>query len=360
MQRHNVKKAFIKRGIAILALFLISNLLFLFADHPAAVEKYYSKSTYRFICHVLHPIFNLFPFSVGDLVYLTVIIFLVIAVVKFIKHCFKKRWAEAGLLVLKVTIGVQSGILIFYVFWGLNYFRPSAAERLNLRDSTYTTAELQRVTAILIDSANSTRSRVRSADLQTGNDTIYSRAKQAIIALSNTSEEFKTYSPRIKPSMITFVMNYIGTSGYYNPFTGEAQMNYEMPVFNRPFVACHEMSHQMGYGPEDEANFVGYLAASGSKDRLLRYSAYNLAVGELMRTMRFTDTVIFKQLRETISPQVRADFKAERQYWLSYQTKLNAVSSVFYDNFLKANNQPQGLETYNRMVLLLMARYKRD
>jgi hypothetical protein len=68
-------------------------------------------------------------------------------------------------------------------------------------------------------------------------------------------------------------------------------MNYQMPVFNRPFVACHEMSHQMGYGAEDEANFVGFLAATGSDDRLLRYSAYNVAVNEFMHTVRYTDTV---------------------------------------------------------------------
>lgn len=360
MHRRTIKRTFIIRGIVLLVLILISNLLFLFADHPAAVEKYYSKSTYPFICHILHPVFNLFPFSVGDLFYIAVIIYLIYAVVKFIRNCFKKRWADAGLLALKVAIGIQAGILIFYVFWGLNYFRPSAAERLNLRDNTYTTAELQRVTTILIDSANSTRSRVTAADLKVGNDSIYNRAKQAINTLSATSAEFSTYSPRVKPSMITFILNYIGTSGYFNPFTGEAQMNYEMPVFNRPFVACHEMSHQMGYGPEDEANFAGYLAAAASKDRLMRYSAYNLAVGEFMRTVRFTDTVLFKQLKTRISPQVKADFKTEREYWLSYQTKLNAVSSVFYDNFLKANNQPQGLETYNRMVLLLMAKYKRE
>ncbi|QXV65547.1 DUF3810 domain-containing protein [Mucilaginibacter sp. 21P] len=356
----NIKKAFIKRGIAVIALFLLTNLLFLFADHPAAVEKYYSESTYRFICHVLHPVFNLFPFSVGDIVYGAVVVVLIWAVIRFFKHCFKRRWAMAGLLALKVVVGVQAGILIFYLFWGLNYFRPSAAERLNLRDSTYTTAELQRVTTILIDSANIARSRVSTADLHLPNDTIYNRARQAIITLSKTSDEFETYSPRVKPSLLTGFMNYLGTSGYYNPFTSEAQMNYEMPVFNRPFVACHEMSHQMGYGPEDEANFVGYLAAVGAKDRLLRYSAYNLAVGEFMRTMRYTDTTIYKQLKDKISPQVKADFKAEREYWLSYQTKINAVSGVFYDNFLKANNQPEGLARYNRMVLLLMAQYKRD
>ena len=240
----------------------------------------------------------------------------------------------------------------------MNYFRPAAAERLNLKDSVFTTAELQQVTAILIDSANISREKLNPADLLQSNDTIYKRALVAVSALSASSPDFKTYSAGIKPSLLTPLMNYLGTSGYYNPFTTEAQMNYQMPIFSRPFVACHEMSHQMGYGPEDEANFAGYRAAISSKDKLLRYSGYYLAVQEFMHTMRFTDTVVYKQLKKRISPVVIQDFKAERLYWLSYQNKLNVISSVFYDHFLKVNNQPEGLDTYNRMVSLVMAMYK--
>jgi hypothetical protein len=169
--------------------------------------------------------------------------------------------------------------------------------------------------------------------LQRGNNSIYKTAVKAIVKLSGTSAEFGTYSPAVKPSLLTPLLNYISTSGYYNPFTAQAQMNYQMPVFNRPFVACHEMSHQMGYGAEDEANFVGFLAASRADDKLLRYSAYNIAVNEFMHTMRYTDTVVFKQLKTRISPAVLADFKEERLYWLSYQNKLNTFSSIFYDNF---------------------------
>ncbi len=151
------------------------------------------------------------------------------------------------------------------------------------------------------------------------------------------------------------MLNYIGTSGYYNPFTSEAQMNYQMPVFDRPVTACHEMSHQMGYGAEDEANFVGYLAGIGSQDRLLRYSAYHLAVDEFMHALRYRDSSASKELRPRISVAVHEDFKAEREYWLAYQGKAGILSSIFYDKFLKANNQPRGLNTYNRMVLLVMA-----
>ncbi|MFD0793320.1 DUF3810 domain-containing protein [Mucilaginibacter litoreus] len=360
MLKQPLKKVLIKRGIITLSLFMAIYLVMLFANHPDAVEKYYSESSYLFICRILHPVFNIFPFSAGDIIYLLVIAYIIYALVRLIKLFVKKQFAQAGLFTMAIIIGIQCAVLMFYLLWGLNYFRPSAAKRLNLTDSTFTIAELQKVTNLLIDSANACRARVTLEDLEQSNDSVYYNARLAVIKLSNSSVQFKTYSPDIKPSLLTPLLNYIGTYGYYNPFTGEAQINYQMPVFNRPFVACHEMSHQMGYGAEDEANFAGFLAARNSGDRLLRYSAYNLALGEFMRTLRYTDSLKFKKLKNRISPLVKADFKTERTYWLSYQTKINAVTSLFYDNFLKANNQPAGLDTYNRMVLLLMAMYRHN
>jgi hypothetical protein len=254
---------------------------------------------------------------------------------------------------------VQIAILAFYFFWGMNYFRPSAGERLDLRDTSYTTAHLVNVTCMLIDSANASRARLTVADSAQSNSAIYKTAINAVQKISNNSSDFHAYSPRIKSSLLTPLLNYIGTSGYFNPFTGEAQLNYQMPYFARPMVACHEMAHQMGYGPEDEASFAGYLVAMRSEDRLLRYSAFHNAVDECMRALRRRDTVGFKELRKYISTPVRHDFYRERFYWLSFHGKATMVSGYLYDDFLKANNQPQGLRTYNQMVLLLMNWYKK-
>ncbi len=347
------------RLIAIAALALAIFLLMLFADHPGLVEHYYSEGLYPFICRVLHPLFNLFPFSVGDVIYILVVAYLVYAFICIIRLAIKKKFREAGVFLLGIVIGLQTGILIFYLFWGLNYFRPSAAKRLNLRDSTFTTPELQNVTAMLIDSANACRARVTPADLAQSNKTIFQTAIKAVQKLSDDSVNFRTYYPLAKPSILTPLLNYIGTSGYYNPFTSEAQVNYGMPVFDRPFVACHEMSHQMGYGAEDEANFAGFIIGIGSHDRLLRYSAYHAAVAECMRALYYRDSLCNKELKPRISIAVHNDFKIERAYWLSYENKAGVLSSIFYDQFLKANNQPQGLDTYNKMVQLLMALYRK-
>jgi hypothetical protein len=352
-QSHKIKD----KTIAIFLLAIIIFIISLFEDHSAWVEQYYSKGLYMFICRVMHPVFNLFPFSIGDLLYVLVMLCLIYFVLRLIVLVFKKQFINAGNLILGLVIAVQIAMVIFYLFWGINYYRPPAAERLNLRDTSYTTADLQAVTCIIIDSANACRARVTPADLQQDNSTIYQTAIAAVKKLSADSANFRAYSPRVKSSLLTLFMNYIGTSGYYNPFTTEAQVNYQMPVFDRPVVACHEMSHQMGYGAEDEANFAGFLAGIGSRDRLLRYSAYHLALDECMRALRHRDTLANNELKTHLSKSVRNDFKAERAYWLSFRGKAGILSSIFYDDFLKANNQPQGLNTYNQMVLLLMAWY---
>jgi len=346
------------RAIAIVALAVALFLLMQLADHPALIERYYSEGLYPFICKILHPVFNLFPFSFGDVVYIVVIGYLFYALYLLIRLCIKKQFKQAGLYLLKITIGTEIALLAFYLFWGMNYFRVPAGDRLHLMDTTYTTADMMAVTTILIDSANATRARVTPADMSQSNAAIYQTAISAVKKLSNDSANFRTYSPGIKPSLLTPLLNYMGTSGYYDPFTGEAQMNYQMPVVDRPVTACHELSHQMGYAFEDEANFAGYLAAIGSKDRLLRYSAYNLAVEEFMFDLYFRDSLANKKLKPLISPAVHNDYKVERAYWKSYQSQINSISSIFYDHFLKANNQPQGLKTYNNMVLLVMAMYR--
>lgn len=348
-----IKKRLIAIGILAVAFFL----LYWLENYPHVIERYYSKGFYLFICHVFHPVFNLFPFSVGDVFYIVLIGLIIYYLVRFVRLLFKKRFRQAGILVLGVIVAVQSLTLAFYLLWGLNYFRPSAAERLNLTDTDYSTQQLAAVAEILIDSANITRSRLQREDTIQNNKAIYQTAIGAVKNLSASSPDFYTYNPDIKSSLFSWLLNYMGTSGYYNPFTSESQLNSGMPFFIKSFVACHEMSHQMGYGAEDEANFAGFLAGVNSNNRLLRYSAYHEAVGEFMLDLMIRDSVLHKQVRACVSPQLHHDFVVERAYWHQYESQIETISSLFYDHFLKANNQPQGLMTYNRMIRLVISWY---
>lgn len=348
------------RIVTVIILALLIFLLMLIADHPVFVERYYANGFYRGVIYVFHPVFNLIPFSTGDLIYIFVVGFLIYAALRLTRLLIKKQWREAGIFFLGLSIALQVFIISFYLLWGMNYYRPSAATRLNLPDSGYTIADLKSITSMLIDSANSCRAKLTQNDLRQDDKTIYQTAIKAVARLSAKYQGFYTFKPAIKPSILSGLLNYLGTSGYYNPFTTESQINYQMPVFLKPFVACHELSHQMGFGPEDEANFAGFMAGLNSKDRLLRYSNYYVGVQEFMFALRLQDSTARRELKKNISPAVLSDFNTERAYWLAYQGKLGVLSSLFYDNFLKANNQPQGLNTYNQMVRLVMGWYKKN
>ncbi|MES2278565.1 MAG: DUF3810 domain-containing protein [Bacteroidota bacterium] len=347
-----------KQVIVLLSLFMLIILVVCFRQSPTLVEKYYYGGFYQVVCHILHPVLNRLPHSFGDLAYIFVIILTLIGAYHLIRFLFTRQYKKAGKLALRFLICLQIGWLWFYCFWGLNYYRPPAAQLLHLNDTTYTIKDVAKVTALIIDSANALRASLDRADLSDYDPATYAYATVAVISLNRLSDKFRTVIPRVKPSMFSSLLNYMGTSGYYNPFTGEAQLNYQMPLFDKPFVACHEMGHQTGWAREDEANFAGYLAGVHSVGRMVRYSAYYAGIEEFMRYLRRRDTAAHHALRLRISPLVYKDFKTDSAYWTKYQGATEVVSGLFFDKFLKANNQPHGLRTYNRMILLTMAYYR--
>jgi hypothetical protein len=150
--------------------------------------------------------------------------------------------------------------------------------------------------------------------------------------------------------LYSYLGNYLGFQGYYNPFSGEAQVNTTIPPMLQPFVTLHELAHQAGYAKESEANFVGYLAGKDHPDPLFRYSVYlelfRYAQSELFRL----DSVRALAVYKTIPPSIKADLQIIRNFYRAYQTPLERIIMKGYDYFLQANDQPQGTRSYNQVV----------
>ncbi|MBM3401377.1 MAG: DUF3810 domain-containing protein [Bacteroidetes bacterium] len=358
VQKNQVKltklKLFSSIFLFILILFIIHQ-----RSQPLLVEKYYSTSIYPWIRAGLQLIFNKIPFSLGDILYLVCSTILLIFSFEILRNLFQKKILTGARLILNTIILVELLVFTFYLFWGLNYFRQPAAERLKISGIEYKKEELFRITETIIDSANSIRSKINPVNwLQTEYE-LLTESTQAIKDLNPPYNEGVHPIPRIKNSLLSSLLNYFGTAGYFNPFTGETQINSDMPIYLKPFVACHETAHAMGYSAEDEANFIGFISASESSNAMLRYSAYYLAAQEFMIETGRLDTIEFQRLKNRISEPFLADLKNEKAYWEKYSGLTRRFTNIFYDSYLKANKQPDGLKSYNRMILLTMAYYKK-
>jgi hypothetical protein len=331
--------------------------------YPNWVEKNYSNGLYPIISKIQRFLFGWIPFSVGDVFYGFLNLVIIIKTVQFIRFLIKKKvnrqYFKAGfqqLIFFFLFIYV-----FFYLFWGLNYNRKGIALQLGLTVKQYSLSDLDTLTTVLQNKANYYASFVTESQRDSFNkkSRLFNSAADAYKVVAQKFPFLQYSNKSIKPSLFSYLGNYLGFQGYYNPFSGEAQINTTVPRFLEPYVTTHEIAHQIGYGKENEANFVGFLACREYDSRAFRYSAYfdmfNYAIGEIYRR----DTALARSFQEKAHPQIKKDQKEYRDFYRKYRNPIEPVIMWGYSYFLKANNQPAGKRSYNEVVAWLIAYYKK-
>ena len=327
------------------------------------VEEYYTYGVYPHISGVLRLLLGWIPFSVGDLIYGAAALYLFVKTYQFLvrlRNGATRKGLGARVLrrVLRIALLVY---VLFNALWGLNYDRQGIARQLDLDVQKYSVDELKTLAGVLHERVNVYGALVdeRERDRLQNNGELF-REGIATYRQADDSLPFLHYDyPSIKPSMYTGVGHFFGFTGYYNPFSGEAQLKTTSPVFIKSFVVNHEIAHQLGYGKENEANFVSFLSGRRSANNEVRYSTYFELYLYTLRDLGRKDSMALKALKEQWHPQVQADYAAYLDYLRHSDNVIEPYISQFYDNFLKLNRQPSGKMTYNEVVAWLIAYQKK-
>jgi hypothetical protein len=334
----------------------------LFSLFPGAVEKYYATGFYPVMAHLLRLLFGWVPFSVGDIFYIVAGICLLYRLFSFLKKLFTKKINRIYLFsaAKKIFFWVIMIYIMFNLLWGLNYNRMGIAYQLQLKVQPYSTAELSTILQLIVDRLNNFDSAARvNRDELKNKEVMFSGCRQAYDNLALQNNIFAYPLPSVKPSLFGYLGDYLGFTGYYNPFSGEAQVNTTVPVYVQPFTTCHEIGHQLGYAKENEANFAGYLSARTSTNPAFSYSVYFDLYYYAARELYVRDSNLLKPLKAQLKPAIRKDFRDLQQFYAQYQNPFEPYIRKLYGKYLKANEQPQGLMSYNEVIAWLIAYYKR-
>ena len=327
--------------------------------HPAIVEHYYSQGIYPIIAAFFRMLFGWIPFSFGD-VLLALLLFLFL---RFVYKMFKNKFKNWLPKLVQLTAALSLLYGCFYLFWGLNYYRISLAKNLGYNQTEYTTQQLLHTTSKVIEQLNYCHESI------TQNDTLrvhnpYSSKKMYQMALNgykNLAHDFPALYyqyPSVKNSLMSGLQSYNGTAGYFNPLTGEAQVNDRIPKTSYPTTTCHEMAHQLGYAAENEANFIGFLAANYNEDVYFKYASYRMAFGYLIQEVRKRDPKTASELWKKIHIGILKDFQNSNQFWKAYQNPFEPWVKKGYNVYLKANKQEKGTASYNYVVDLLISYFE--
>ena len=336
--------------------FFIVQIVFVQILHnfPALVEKFYSNFIFVSISHFLRLLFGKIPFSIGDLIYLITILYLISSVYKSTKN-WKANW---NTYLLRTVNFVSVFYFLFHFLWGFNYYRQPLFEKINLKKE-YTSADLYAFTEKLINKTNQlqleiTKNKNLKVQVPFTNDSLIAKTQNGYDYLAKKYHLFSYKTPSIKTSLFSVPLSYMGFSGYLNPFTNEAQFNSKVPKYGLPMTICHEMAHQIGYASESECNFIGYLAANSNSDLYFKYAANTLVLKYCLRTIQINNESKATLYLSKINKGIIDNFNEDKAFYKRYHSFIETGFEFFYDNFLKLNQQKDGMEGYSKFLDLLI------
>jgi hypothetical protein len=324
-------------------------------NYPEIVERYYSHGIYPYLSSALRWLYGWIPFSLGDALYTLLIFFALRYLVT------KWLWIKTKPLsfLRNVVVVFSIAYLTFHLLWGLNYYRQPLSKTLGLRNSC-STEELVEFTSLLVRKTNELHAELAANDsvqvaFPLPREAVFDQVSGSFHPLPKEYSDFEYPNPSIKGSLYSLALTYMGYGGYLNPFTLEAQVNQKIPIFRFPVVSCHEIAHQLGYAAENEANFIGYLAALKHGDPYVKYAALSYALGYCLSELRGLDEAVFQEAYSEVHPGIKKDYEELSEFWRDYENPLEPVFKMTFNTFLKANNQAEGIRSYNLVVALLVA-----
>lgn len=334
---------FKRKLILVLILVTILTVIQFLLPADSRVVIWYDRFVFRPFQSLRNTLFSVVPFSVGDILYALGGLALLVVIIRWLYFLvrFRTHKHDLALSLLHSVVSICGIYILFVLGWGGNYYKQSLSQYWNLQSEHTDKKDMVAFDKYLVRRLNSCVTAYQEQSFRKINKQAQDYYKDY------TDSRIRAQGMRVKSSLYGFWMQHLGIQGYYNPFTGEAQVNRYLPNFMLPFVICHEMAHQAGIAAEDDANLLAYAVGTTSPDSLFRYSSFLNIWLYTHALVKATDTSLAKQLRSELNPLTRAHLDTLRAIRKRYESDFSEYSGALYDSYLRLHHQKEGIGSYN-------------
>ena len=343
-------------------------LILLISYSPSLLTAVYAPYIFNPISNLLRFLFGKFHFPIGEFAYLLIVIILVFSLLKWLitKNGNFKLLTFWKLQAVHCLNGVVLIFIVFELIWGLNYQKMDPSQDFKLRvPLSYSEGQMDSLSLSLINNLNSTRAKMGNFNqnlLQF--DSILNQNRGEFAKNAQKWPFIKYQNTSVKIAAFPSWGDYIGYTAFYQPITGEAIIRGDLPKLTMPFTMSHEIAHQLGYASEEQANFIAYVIGIESDQPIFNYSTqlqlFTYAqYAHLNFIAKRGDFELYKQViernRKLLSPQVIADRRKIKNFFLQKQDLQIQGASEMYNQFLIWNKQEKGIDSYNDVLLWVLA-----
>ena len=355
------------RLLAAVILLLMSAALMILSARVPDFAEWYSEYIYPLAVNTIGRVSGMVPFPVSEIgIYILLATFFATLMRMIIKAAGGRKKGKASPVLFASWISgvlLAAGILAFLytACCGINYHRKSFSEEEGIVTYRYTVQDLKDICLWLTEEVNALSSEM--ARDASGVMVLGAREGEGSVeAMQGLAEKFPSlegYYPQPKKLIVSEILSYQGLTGIYSPFTVEANYNGDMTAYNIPFTACHELSHLSGFMQEEEANFIAFLACIRSDRADFQYSGYLSGWVYCMNALYRADRESWQEVRLLLDEAAEPDLEANTEFWDAYEGGISKTADKINDTYLKVNGQADGVQSYSRMVDLIVAYFDR-
>lgn len=300
--------------------------------------------------------------SVAEVCYMTAVAIAILYLANVLRRLAQDE--HRGRIVYRFALTVTCTLLSVYagfcLLWGVNYHADGFQEKSGVYERESSVEELERVTAYFAQNLTFAADKVKRDA-----DGAFAEKESDIFAYStrvyqNLYEEFPflRLNDHVPKAISTSrAMSWLDFTGFYFPFTGEANLNVDCPQSFLPATIAHEMAHQRGIASEQECNFLAIAASTSSDNAAYQYSGWLTGYVHLGNALYRADQGKWRAIRDTLPDTVRMDLYQNNAYWAQFEGVVNDTAQNVYDSFLKSQGDERGIQSYGTVVDLLMSYY---
>ena len=303
------------------------------------------------------------PFSVAGICYILLALDVLACLVLAVRYIARSTH-KGGALYRAVLFFADCALTLYAAFcllWGANYAADDFCDRAQFYPEGVAYDDLLRVTqrfASGLAACADDVERDENGMFISKRADILADAPEVYATLYDEFPFLDTQSLAPKPFFLSKIMSYMDFTGFYFPFTGEANVNVDSPVSALPVTALHEMTHQRGYASEQQCNFLAILAAAESGDPAYRYSGCYMGYIYLSNALYRVDYDAWLTIREALPDTVRRDLAETNAYWAQFDGPAATVTQKLNDAMIRSYGDALGVQSYGAVVDLLVKYYK--
>ena len=347
------------------------SLLLIWISHlnPAATEILFSTTIYRAYTAIYGRVFGLLPFSIAQFGIIIIPLAGLIYVLVKLAQLIQSR-GQRGKLAIHLLLNIFSavGILLFMftIGAGLNYGRIMFGESIGLQVRQSSQQELAVLAEIIVENVNRYAPKVARNPqghmiVEAANHRALSNQAREIFR--DSAEDFPVlagFVPHVKPIWYSRLFSHMRITGIFVPWTLEPHVNVDVMDYHIPATMLHELAHFRGVMLEDEANFVGWIVGHYSDNICFKYSSNMLALSHVLNQLGRANPREHQRIAATIHPGARTDRYYNWHYWQQFEGPVAEVARTANNAYLRANRQQDGVQSYGRVVDLLLAYYREE